>query len=138
MLHRESIWLHWLARKLFLPGLQAMRGQIDEALAVLAKFEAEPAPAPPPSPARQAVGPAFQPAFMDDLTAIRGIGPAIQARLRLAGITSYADLANRSPEELARIARRSADRVVAEQWIEQAREKSTFPEAPSFREGDVV
>jgi large subunit ribosomal protein L21 len=115
MLRRESIWLGWLARKIFLPGLHAMRDQVDGALAVLTKLEAEPVPARPASPDRRT---------MDDLTAINGIGPAIQARLRLAGITSYADLASRKPEELAQIARRGVDRVMAERWVEQAEERA--------------
>ncbi len=117
MLRRESIWLNWLrrrmARRMLLPWLQAMRGRIDGALDLLERLEAEQGP-PPPPPGEEVT---------DDLTTIRGIGPAIQVRLRLAGIYTFADLASRTPHELARAAGRSVDQVIGEEWIEQAGEK---------------
>lgn len=40
------------------------------------------------------------PAVKDDLTRIEGIGPKVEGLLNAAGITTYAQLAARSPEEL--------------------------------------
>ncbi len=40
------------------------------------------------------------PAVKDDLTKIEGIGPKVQGLLNAAGITTYAQLAAKSPEEL--------------------------------------
>jgi predicted flap endonuclease-1-like 5' DNA nuclease len=40
------------------------------------------------------------PAVKDDLTKIEGIGPKVQGLLNAAGITTYAQLAAKTPEEL--------------------------------------
>ncbi len=39
----------------------------------------------------------------DDLTKIEGIGPKVQGLLNAAGITTFAELASRTPEELDQI-----------------------------------
>jgi len=57
----------------------------------------------------------------DDLERIRGIGPVFAARLRQAGITTFAQLAAADPEELAAIVNLPAERVVEDDWIGQAR-----------------
>ena len=58
--------------------------------------------------------------FSDDLTAIRGVGIAIQNRLYVGGITSYADLAKASPEDLRKIAGSLARGAKVENWIARA------------------
>lgn len=65
----------------------------------------------------------------DDLTQISGIGPVSARRLGRAGIRTFADLARRTPEELATIlagvAGTSAGRIVASDWSGQARRLET-------------
>jgi predicted flap endonuclease-1-like 5' DNA nuclease len=57
----------------------------------------------------------------DDLTAIRGIGSVYQWKLRDAGITSYARLANTTPERLREILDiPNWRKIEPESWIEQA------------------
>ncbi len=56
----------------------------------------------------------------DDLTVIKGIGPVFAERLNAAGIYSYADLAQASPEAL-QAAVATKQKVAAEAWIAQAR-----------------
>ena len=60
----------------------------------------------------------------DDLTVIRGIGEATQDRLYAAGITSYAALAESTPEEVLRALGSSRPRLNVEQWIRRAGELS--------------
>jgi predicted flap endonuclease-1-like 5' DNA nuclease len=57
----------------------------------------------------------------DDLTRIMGIGPVFERRLVAAGIRTYAQLAQTSPDRLREIVS-AADwqKVDTEQWIEQA------------------
>lgn len=58
----------------------------------------------------------------DDLTAIRGIGAALQARLNEAGVTTYAELAALTPKQVGEITRRGAKRIAREEWIRQAQD----------------
>ena len=60
-------------------------------------------------------------ATRDDFTAIRGIGLATQAKLNAAGITTYAQLAKATPEQLEEITGRSAARIADDKWASQAR-----------------
>ena len=62
------------------------------------------------------------PAEGDDLERIHGIGPVFAARLREAGITTFAQLAATGPEDLAAIVELFPERVVEDGWIGQARE----------------
>jgi hypothetical protein len=68
--------------------------------------------------------PAGQP--RDDLEVIAGIGPALERRLHEAGILTYQDLAERTPEEIATILAHvtgvSAGRIASQDWIGQARQ----------------
>ena len=58
----------------------------------------------------------------DDLTQIRGIGPAFAARLSSAGIRRYADLAAADPQELAKAADvREWQKVDTNDWVAQAK-----------------
>jgi predicted flap endonuclease-1-like 5' DNA nuclease len=62
----------------------------------------------------------------DDLTEIKGIGPAIAERLNALGVRTFAELAAADPEELAEwIGRRpvTADRV--REWIAEAKKRSS-------------
>jgi predicted flap endonuclease-1-like 5' DNA nuclease len=63
-------------------------------------------------------------AAKDDLTMISGIGPAFERALNAAGIHTFAQLAEQTPESLvSRMATRiSAERIRRDRWIEQARE----------------
>lgn len=56
----------------------------------------------------------------DDLTQINGIGPAFASRLNEAGITTFADLANQSPEELREAARIAGGQADPAEWIVEA------------------
>jgi len=63
-------------------------------------------------------------AARDDLTLINGIGPAFEKALNGAGIHTFAQLADQTPEGLASrmTTRITADRIRRDRWIEQARE----------------
>ena len=58
----------------------------------------------------------------DDFTVIRGIGKATQERLYAAGITSYAALAERTPEAILLALGRARPRLNVERWIRRARD----------------
>lgn len=61
----------------------------------------------------------------DDLTAIKGIGPAIGRDLRELGSTRYHDLAAADPDELAaRIPARWVTAEKARRWIAAARHRA--------------
>ncbi len=59
---------------------------------------------------------------VDDLTAIRGIGIAVQNRLNRAGITTYAQLAEAKPEQVREALGKLSRGARAEAWISQARD----------------
>ena len=95
--------------------------------------EIAPAPAPEPEPAP---APAPRPGAGDDLTRIKGLGPKIAALLGGFGITTFAQIAAWTPEEVERIDAklgRFSGRITRDQWVEQARllaagDESTFAE----------
>lgn len=75
----------------------------------------------------------------DDFRKIAGIGRAVAQRLWDAGIRTYEDLAQRTPEEiaavLARMAGISSERIADQDWIGQARELARpHPEPPLPRQ----
>lgn len=55
----------------------------------------------------------------DDLTAIRGIGPATEKRLNDVGIRSYAQMARATPQELRKALDASRRGVKVEKWIKE-------------------
>lgn len=57
----------------------------------------------------------------DDLTAIRGLGKASQDRLQAAGIKTYAQLAEASPEALRDSLGKAGQGAKVEDWIAQAK-----------------
>ena len=77
------------------------------------------APAPAAAPAKKAAAPkaaakAETAAAGDDLTAINGVGPAMQKKLVEAGITTYADLAKVDPDTFEAV-------NVKPEWVEEAK-----------------
>jgi len=58
----------------------------------------------------------------DDLTQISGIGPAFASRLNDGGITTFAQLAELSPQQVREIAHLSEHQGEPEVWIAQAEE----------------
>lgn len=68
--------------------------------------------------------PAVKAAVQDDLTLINGIGPTFARRLQAAGITSYAQLAEMTPERVKEIAQLSNWQADPAGWIAQARARS--------------
>jgi len=88
-----------------------------------------PAPAPQPAPV-PASSPA--PAAADDLARIKGVGPKLVALLGELGVTTYAQIAAWSDDDVARIDAqlgRFAGRITRDQWIEQAKMLAAGDEA---------
>lgn len=119
---------------------RARRNQalIDAAPAVV-KPEAAPAPAPAPEPVAApepapapAPAPVPAPAAADDLSRIKGVGPKLVALLGELGVTSFAQIAAWSEEDITRIDAqlgRFAGRITRDQWVEQAKLLSAGDEA---------
>lgn len=61
------------------------------------------------------------PAAEDDFTALRGIGPTFDRRLKEAGIRTFAQLAALTPEEAAEIIGWSPQRIISDDLLAQAR-----------------
>lgn len=104
-----AAWLYWRRWAEHLVGyIQGLEDELGRKELALAQLE----PARIESPGVERV---------DDLTAIKGIGPAYQARLRAGGITSFAQLASATPEHIEALLpqRRKVD---AAAWIAQARQ----------------
>lgn len=109
---------------------RARRNQalIDAAPAVV---KPEPAPAPAPEPVAAAPEPApapasapAAPAAADDLARIKGVGPKLVALLGELGVTSFAQIAAWTDEDVSRIDAqlgRFAGRITRDQWVEQAK-----------------
>lgn len=61
----------------------------------------------------------------DTFTTINGIGPAFQKRLYDAGVCTFADLAQQTPERLRQIVRaNSKQRIKPEAWIAEAQRRA--------------
>ena len=73
-------------------------------------------PAPRARPAPRAV-----PAVRDDLTQVKGLGPATERRLNDAGIVSLAQLATSSPDEIRQALGNAGARANVNDWIKEAR-----------------
>ena len=56
----------------------------------------------------------------DDLVTLHGIGPAFAQRLLEAGIRTYADLAQLTPEQVADLVQVPVWRIRRDDWIGQA------------------
>lgn len=75
------------------------------------------------APAKKAA-PAADAGTPDDLTALKGVGPAYAKKLNEAGITTFAQLASLTPEGVTELEEKlnAAGRVERDGWIEQAKE----------------
>jgi polyhydroxyalkanoate synthase len=62
----------------------------------------------------------------DDLTVIKGIGPAVQGKLRSLGITTFRDLATANPDDVAEQLKGSqpVSKARVHGWIKAARERT--------------
>lgn len=58
---------------------------------------------------------------IDDLTIINGIGPTFAKRLQSAGLQTFADIANSTPEHLREVAKVAEWQGNPADWIEQAK-----------------
>lgn len=111
------LWQWWRERASREPSPQAVRP------AEVATGESEPGGTAPP-PAAAAPREAPEEAGVDDLKAIDGIGPKIEALLHQAGIRTYAQLAETPVERLREILAQAGPRFrLADPttWPEQAR-----------------
>ncbi len=79
------------------------------------------ATSPSPAPAEHATD-TEAPAAIDDLTEISGIGPVFAGRLRVAGIMTFAQLAEAGAARAAEVAQVPETR--AEPWIAEARTRA--------------
>lgn len=86
----------------------------------------EPSARPAPKPAEAQPEKPVAPPVPDDLTEIKGIGPALQNKLRALGITTFAELAAANPDELmARLkGSQPLSRGRVRHWTEAARERA--------------
>ncbi|MGH6897759.1 MAG: helix-hairpin-helix domain-containing protein, partial [Geminicoccaceae bacterium] len=108
-------------------GAPPRRPQEDEPTARPAPERRAPGPSAPPA-ARPAVA---QPektvasTVPDDLTVIKGIGPAVQNKLRALGITTFADLAAADPDAILKQLKGSQPLTKARVrgWTEAARQR---------------
>lgn len=85
--------------------------------------ETAPAPASAPEPSAPAPAPAAPPASADDLSRIKGVGPKLVALLAELGVTSFAQVAAWSDDDVTRIddqLGRFKGRITRDQWIAQA------------------
>jgi len=99
-----------------------------------------PAAAPPSSPPRRGAPgerPARKARGRDDLTLIKGIGPAIQKKLNRLGIKRFEQIAGWDPADVAVIDQRLAfgGRIERENWIAQARKLAGSQDHPKGRGG---
>ncbi|MDH3663404.1 MAG: hypothetical protein OEU92_25885 [Alphaproteobacteria bacterium] len=111
--------------------LEARVGERDEKIArleaALAARPATSASAPAAELPREAMPPnsAGVPASgpSDDLTRIKGIGPTLKDKLYGLGITSFQQIANFTPADIARVNEvlDFPGRIEREQWVEQAK-----------------
>jgi hypothetical protein len=93
---------------------------------------------------RSSTNRAAEPARIDDLKLINGIGPAVEKRLNGVGIFTFAQLAALSPADVAAavtdLAGLSAERIVKQDWIGQAHKlaaESASSEAQKYVEPAV-
>lgn len=101
--------------------------QTTGAAALGTDAEAGPEIAPAPAPDQ----PMPAPGTGDDLTRIKGLGPKLAALLGQFGITTFAQIATWTPQEIERIDAqlgRFSGRITRDQWVEQAKLLATGDE----------
>src|SRR5918994_427712 len=108
----------WAPRKQEAPREAAPEAGARRAAEPSARSAAEPEAAQPEK--------TVAPPVPDDLTVIKGIGPAIQNKLRALGITTFADLAAADPDQLMAQLKGSQplSRGRVQAWTEAARERA--------------
>ncbi len=118
-----------------LAGWWLSRQNIDwqGAAKLVEEWAMPPAPEPARTPATDSARPAVRTASQaqdsdepDPLTEIKGIGPTFEHALRQVGITTFVQLAELDPDELAEKleGRVSGERIRRENWIAQAQERT--------------
>ncbi|MDC0343645.1 MAG: 50S ribosomal protein L21 [Aestuariivita sp.] len=82
------------------------------------------APAKKAAPKKEAAPKAAAPAGADDLTKLSGVGPALAKKLIEGGVTTFAQIAAWSEEDVAAFDEKLSfkGRIEREGWIEQAKE----------------
>jgi len=97
----------------------------EPTLAGAEKTETKPITVKPPEGAKATPKPPPKaPRRRDDLTAIGGIGPALAKKLNEAGISSYAQLAALSDDDIERLEKdiiRFSGRIKRDDWVGQAK-----------------
>ena len=96
---------------------------------ILGQSESEPPaplPAPPTAPPVQKKPASAPPVTADTLTAIKGIGPSFAQALNAAGIMTFAQLAQLTPDQIAsKVPRATVERIEREDWVGQAQRALT-------------
>ncbi len=104
-------------------SLAALESRLDETIARLEAARAMPGPATRPGEGSPAI---------TRLRDVRGIGPVYERRLWQAGITTLAQLAALTPEEVRAIVQPPGGfRTDVESWIEQARQQTGVARPPA-------
>ncbi|WP_299075330.1 50S ribosomal protein L21 [uncultured Ruegeria sp.] len=101
-------------------GIKAATGSVSAAAVEAA---APKKAAPKKAPAKKAEAPAAE-AGTDDLKKLSGVGPALEKKLLAAGITTFAQIAAWTDEDVAAMDEKLSfkGRIEREGWIEQAKE----------------
>lgn len=97
------------------PGVGTMAGVGEVIAAAAAEEVLEAAPAPTSAPAPEAA---------DDLGRIKGVGPKLKALLTSLGVTTYAQIAAWTDEDIAKLDAQLgtfAGRAKRDNWVEQAK-----------------
>ncbi|MEO0989470.1 MAG: 50S ribosomal protein L21 [Pseudomonadota bacterium] len=105
-------------------------GSVDTTSVAPAAVAAEPAEAAPaPKPAKSDVAPKTEAApkaeasAEDDLKKLSGVGPALEKKLVAAGVTTFAQIASWTEEDIAAFDEKLSfkGRIEREGWVEQAK-----------------
>ncbi|WP_299889917.1 50S ribosomal protein L21 [uncultured Ruegeria sp.] len=101
-------------------GIKAATGSVS---AAAVEAGAPKKAAPKKAPAKKAEAPAAD-AGADDLKKLSGVGPALEKKLLAAGITTFAQIAAWTDEDVAAMDEKLSfkGRIEREGWIEQAKE----------------
>lgn len=94
--------------------------QIESIVASGAKKEAKKPEEKADAAPKKAAKKAEKKSEVDDLKKIEGIGPKIATTLNEAGISTYADLANSKPEDIAEMIKDVRGNHVTDTWPQQA------------------
>ena len=88
-----------------------------------AKKSGAPSPKSQTAKARKPAPPAAGKATADDLTTIKGLGPARQVSLKKMGIHTFAQLAKSAPQKIRKALGASGPLANVEEWIKEARKR---------------